>query len=67
MNPTDAKREARFMQAMAESTRWYAACQHGHPIWFSPETESYEQALADARSHDKSRHDGTETAVVLDI
>lgn len=46
---------------------FYAACEgNGHVLWAGPDRSTYDAAQADATAHDKRKHSGTPTAVVID-
>lgn len=46
--------------------QWYAACETGHVIWTGPYRDKYKDAQTDATNHDKAKHGGSSTAVVID-
>jgi hypothetical protein len=49
----------------ALASKWYAARETGQFFWNGPDRATYKEAKADADKHDKAKHDGEETAVVL--
>jgi hypothetical protein len=62
---TDELRLEQKQHRLDAADPWYAACQSGHAFWAGPDRDIYQEAAADARNHDARRHDGEETAVVL--
>lgn len=57
--------KAEAFGALSPNTSWYAACQSGHAFWAGADRNSYGAAQADATAHDRARHGGSSTAVVI--
>lgn len=57
--------KAATYRAFVSSSTWYAACADGHFFWAGPDRHSVAEAEADADQHNRMKHGGEHSAIVL--